>query len=507
MGVPDPYPPMPRPNDRGRSHNPLKTHEKHGFPPAPPALALYLRHEAPKYHESHRGVPPPQKRPLHRDDAPFYEEESHDKHRGARLSDFEEYADERAHATFRTPTHSQIAPHRYRATSEAYETRYTEAEYRDYPTLRTPTTTPPRPRTQPPHHPRAPWTEVTGDLPGTPTPRHSRAKEHDPENEPISTPHLPPRWVNIPDTFAPDDTYYDTNSVLGSDMPRLIQATKWTRSKGLAGRDVQDVRLVEVLWDGMDNWGIRLLANGKYIAPELLRNFHESVFISTLVGKLRKKRTDGTYLNIEALAQRIAARDNIPQTTDKDKHTACIALATFVHKQLETLMPNHGDPDIAARLRTLEDENRRLRERPPASSQTVLPFVAARAEEGTPTRLPAPRSEPVAPPRTEPVAPDTVEAFRHSGSKARPFEHQAPTSHSTQAITILIKNLGLNPTQSTKLKNVTASLTAIIADMSEEEKVTLVNYTVEWGLPCTVATKLKESDAVRLIALANYLTG
>ena len=124
----------------------------------------------------------------------------------------------------------------------------------------------------------------------------------------------------MPTGADPDEDHYDTNVVMGLNLPRLVQATKFTRDKGLAGRDIQDIRLAELTWDGLNSWGFRLLANGRYISVEHCRSFKESVFVNTLLTNMRKKRPDGTILDIDLLAHKLAMDKNLKFETDPEKH-------------------------------------------------------------------------------------------------------------------------------------------------------------------------------------------
>ena len=112
-----------------------------------------------------------------------------------------------------------------------------------------------------------------------------------------------------------------------------------------------------------------MLGNGRYCAPEIMRKFSESVTLSTLIAGIRKRKPDSTFLDIDALAQRLATKDNLPFATDTDKRKAYIHLADHILSLLEKLLPQAVPQELLERMQKLEEENKRLMAQPSRGAQ------------------------------------------------------------------------------------------------------------------------------------------
>ena len=62
---------------------------------------------------------------------------------------------------------------------------------------------------------------------------------------------------NLPPTFTPDEDHYDKNEIWGKKLPHKVLTTQWSRTNGLAGRDLLKVTLPELLCMGWQNHGLR----------------------------------------------------------------------------------------------------------------------------------------------------------------------------------------------------------------------------------------------------------
>ena len=336
----------------------------------------------------------------------------------------------------------------------------------------------------------AQWRNKTDEAPAS----RSRRKWHDPANHPIQTPDLPPRWCNLPESFEPDDMHYDSNAVMQNVLPRLVLSTKWSRDNGYAGRDIQDIRATELAWDGLQNWSFRLLANGRYVAPEFLRSFKESVYCSAHMRALRARKADGTYLDIEVLAHRLATKNGQPFSTDAEKRAAYEALATWSAQQLESLLPRATSQETMEEMEKLRQEVALLKARPPGwKAQGTIRAYARGAEEEVPK-----------PPKATPKHP--LMKYCKDPTDAPHFEQHAPDGHTAAKIKAFITSFNLNQSQEKKYQVIFKELKEVVNSLEETELELLGTYAVEWGLPFGLARNVKNDDLVKLIALATYLS-
>ena len=68
----------------------------------------------------------------------------------------------------------------------------------------------------------------------------------------------------IPQNFHPDSQCYDTSVVSGKNFYRNIQSTPWSSKSGLAGKDVGQLRVVDLTRKGLDDYALRNPRNGEF---------------------------------------------------------------------------------------------------------------------------------------------------------------------------------------------------------------------------------------------------
>ena len=63
----------------------------------------------------------------------------------------------------------------------------------------------------------------------------------------------------LPDSFLQSKSHLDTREVFGKTLLRNIASTSWSSKHGLAGQDIEQVKLVDLLWRGWHNQHLRAL--------------------------------------------------------------------------------------------------------------------------------------------------------------------------------------------------------------------------------------------------------
>ena len=94
------------------------------------------------------------------------------------------------------------------------------------------------------------------------------------------------RLVNM-EAMQGNSEYHDLQVRWGRMLPRAIPATRYNERDGLAGRDPLEVRLHEVVHDGVQNFGLRLMANGDFYRLEILRSIEEQLMVAAILKRLR----------------------------------------------------------------------------------------------------------------------------------------------------------------------------------------------------------------------------
>ena len=106
-------------------------------------------------------------------------------------------------------------------------------------------------------------------------------------------PSVPASSVLIPQNFHPDSTFYDTS---GKKFYRNIQSTPWSSKSGLAGKDVGQLKVVDLTRKGLDDCALRNLSNGESQSVVFVRSVSEAVFTTNLLRLIRQDR-----LNIDGI--------------------------------------------------------------------------------------------------------------------------------------------------------------------------------------------------------------
>ena len=92
--------------------------------------------------------------------------------------------------------------------------------------------------------------------------------------------------------------------------PRKIQASAWATTHGLAGRNLEEIRLHELTWQAWSNHNLRALTRGRYVSINLARSIQEATFISFLLQHVREHKLD-----LDQSAERFCAESGIRVTS------------------------------------------------------------------------------------------------------------------------------------------------------------------------------------------------
>ena len=84
----------------------------------------------------------------------------------------------------------------------------------------------------------------------------------------------------IPHTWKSSHSHYDVKQVCDRSLPRTVESTQCSRKANLVGVPVDQVKVEDVIPGGLSNWGLRLIANGRYTVFELFRSRLEAMITS-----------------------------------------------------------------------------------------------------------------------------------------------------------------------------------------------------------------------------------
>ena len=108
----------------------------------------------------------------------------------------------------------------------------------------------------------------------------------------------------LPPDFKTSKTHLDSREVFGKTLLRRVAATSWSTKYNLAGKEVAELRLVDLLWRGWQNFHIRALSHGQYLSVVVALKVSESVFASAVLSQLRERKWE-----IDELASELCRRN------------------------------------------------------------------------------------------------------------------------------------------------------------------------------------------------------
>ena len=69
-----------------------------------------------------------------------------------------------------------------------------------------------------------------------------------------------------PSTWTCTSTHWDTKTEYGLNFPKRVEATQFSRRQNLAGQEITQIKLIDVVQSGLNNWGLWLVANGRFVS-------------------------------------------------------------------------------------------------------------------------------------------------------------------------------------------------------------------------------------------------
>ena len=157
--------------------------------------------------------------------------------------------------------------------------------------------------------------------------------------------------LGLPASFKPTRDFYDTQKVVGLTFPCKIQASAWATKHGLAGRNLEEIRLHELTWQGGSNHNLRALTQGRYVSINFARSIKEATFTSFLLQHVREHKLD-----LDQIAECFCANSGIQVASSMAEN----AKKSFRMKELAQWVTKQLQPDQTAELADAQDRIKEL---------------------------------------------------------------------------------------------------------------------------------------------------
>ena len=201
-----------------------------------------------------------------------------------------------------------------------------------------------------------------------------------------------PYVEGLPEEFKPNKKYLDSNEVYGKTMLRCVSSTSWAAKYRLAGRELADLRLVDLLWRGWRNHHLRALSHGQYVSLVIARKVNESVLMSQFLSSLREQRWDLDDVSNEYCRQhpdQVTLKSSM--SSDEVKAAKTLAVANFLVEALRPYAVEKAAASSSDQSQVIADLQAQLKAekaKNSASDPPAMELPAKRVRLGGKTALP-----------------------------------------------------------------------------------------------------------------------
>ena len=132
-----------------------------------------------------------------------------------------------------------------------------------------------------------------------------------------------PQGITVPKEFNIDEDHWDSNFKYKMTLPKKIINTPWTKKNKLEDLNILQIALFQVLHAGVDSYGLRLLANGRYAQFEVMKSYKESCLTQALLEQLRLRDPNNSafaLIDVDAIAANVAKQEKVSFATPAEKN-------------------------------------------------------------------------------------------------------------------------------------------------------------------------------------------
>ena len=169
----------------------------------------------------------------------------------------------------------------------------------------------------------------------------------------------------------------------------MIESTQWSRKHQIARLPVDQIRVVDMVPNGIQNYGLRLVANGRYVAFEMFRTRLDALIASTLFKELYRQKDSFDVCKV--LGHFSSSDSDLNEWTVKQE--AVQAMCDNIVTHLKQFMPQDSDQALLNQIEELRRQNAELtaqcksqteklpQRHPPANRVLLNNFVALKTNQ------------------------------------------------------------------------------------------------------------------------------
>ena len=315
-----------------------------------------------------------------------------------------------------------------------------------------------------------------------------------------------PSKFQRPPTWKPNEDFHDTQELHGLALGRTVAKTAWSTEKGIAGKNIEDITLMDLAYQGPQNWFLRHISAGRFTTIEFTRSTKESMLVQSMIRACRAKETSLSNTDIDKLIMAYSDLPNTSTTKLQDHYNAaCIKLVN----QMKLATEGGQAEANLNRIRDLEQQLAEARSSKPQSGATpTKPSTPTKAQMGI-ARLFSPKLPVKA--TDDYQEQDTADDDDVHKDIRKPLKatkvllRTAPSTLTANTIDKWMKET-LNKEQYKTAKSQVAELTKYYNTIPKEHKSEISSVAVDWGLPVKLAAAADTNQLLKLIVSAIHMT-
>lgn len=268
-----------------------------------------------------------------------------------------------------------------------------------------------------------------------------------------------------------------------------MESTQWSRKAQIAGVSVDQVKLVDVMYGGLQNWGLRLIANGRFSALEVFRSRQEAMVASSLFKEIYNQKDDVDLTKV--LKHFAPANSNFDDFSVKQQ--AVKSLCTNIVEHLKQYMPVDQNQQMLQELEKLRQENQALKANqgtPPPPGGTIPALFHGSTGSGAaqPSQL-----------NTVQSSQTFLDQYRKPASAPAIFGTSPPESHTKAKIEAWIKR-HVSKEEQPKIEATVDRIRDAHSKIPPGDRPSLEPLLSEWGLTSAVLSKCNLEAQIKLLA-------
>ena len=306
--------------------------------------------------------------------------------------------------------------------------------------------------------------------------------------------HYQTESLKTPPSWSPSATHFDTSLVGHLPLPRTIEATSWSRSRGLAGMPIFDVRVHQLAYRGVQEWNLRNIAAGRFTGVVFTRSIPETIFLAKLSHGLRDNGVD-----LDKVSHVVWTQNNQQPPKKQDDPGAYVApLAQRIVDVLKPLMPVEQDLYALHQMQALQSDNEKYRKK---LAESGIPITPEKRKAENPVNNTHAQKK-----MKFEELPVTYDELQQAASVVpRVSQMQATNAKVIKEFQQNAESQLHDGVLSMKLKEYITKVFNSIGGGDKKTKQKVVDLAVRWGLPAQIAMKAPCKTLTHIIAVAAFM--